>query len=60
MIEQKMPKSWLVCRNLEEWHTWLKDHHETETEIWLQIKKVKSKEEGIFLSEAVEDRKSVV
>lgn len=55
MIEKNMPQNWLTCSNPQEWHDWLNAHHDSETEVWLQIKKVKSKEQGILLSEAVEE-----
>jgi uncharacterized protein YdeI (YjbR/CyaY-like superfamily) len=55
MVESKLPESWLVCHNLGEWHDWLVDNHATQTGIWVQIKKAKSKQEGISLGDAVEE-----
>jgi len=54
-MESKIPESWLVCHNLEEWHNWLIDNHALQSGVWLQIKKAKSTKEGILLGEAVEE-----
>lgn len=55
MAGKNVPKSWLYCHNLQEWSDWLLEHHQQETEIWLKIKKAKSVEEGLTLSEAVNE-----
>ncbi|NTW72792.1 MAG: hypothetical protein HGA49_11210 [Eubacteriaceae bacterium] len=52
---KNIPQSWLFCRNLKEWRDWLAAHHDNESEVWLQIKKVKAIETGIHLNEAVEE-----
>jgi len=55
MIESKMPESWLVCSNMDEWHNWLAHNHFQQSGVWLEIKKTKSKLDGVFLGEAVEE-----
>ncbi|MCX5779965.1 MAG: YdeI/OmpD-associated family protein [Firmicutes bacterium] len=55
MNVRNIPRSWLLCRNLKEWHDWLTSHHDIEAEVWLQIKKARSIEIGICLNEAVEE-----
>ena len=55
MIKKDIPKDWLICKDRDEWHNWLLINHEMETEVWLQIKKVKSKDKGVRLNEAVEE-----
>lgn len=55
MVRDSIPQKWLVCRDLHDWHLWLTMHHDKESSVWLQIKRVKSKEEGILLNEAVEE-----
>ena len=55
MMDSKFPESWLRCHNLDEWHNWLVDNHLEQSGIWLQIKKAKSIQEGVFLGEAVEE-----
>lgn len=55
MKMKNIPQSWLICRNLKEWHDYLTSHHDTESEVWLQIKKARSIGSGISLDEAVEE-----
>ena len=50
-----MPQSWLICQNQKEWHDWLASKHNVESEVWLQVIKVRSREVGIALNEAVEE-----
>lgn len=47
------PQSWLVCRSPEEWRRWLSENRQRESEVWLKIKKARSVQAGITLSEAV-------
>lgn len=55
MNTKNRPQSWLICQNQKEWHDWLAAKHDVESGVWLQIKKVKSREVGIALNEAVEE-----
>lgn len=55
MVDKDIPTDWLFCSSLEEWHNWLLTNHAKESEIWLQIKKVKSKENGVRYDKAVEE-----
>lgn len=42
MIGKNTPQNRLSCQSLMEWHDWLKDHHDKEPEVWLQIQKAGS------------------
>lgn len=55
MNKNNIPQSSLVCESPKEWHEWLESHYDTETEVWLEIKKAKSLKQGIRLDEAVEE-----
>lgn len=55
MNKENIPQTWLICQNLKEWHDWLEAHHDKEAQIWLQIKKAKSNENGVRLEEAVDE-----
>jgi len=55
MDDTRIPQSWLVCHNQQEWHDWLRFHHESESGVWLQIMKARSIDRGISLGEAVEE-----
>ena len=55
MDKQGIPQSCLICENLKVWHDWLESHHDQEAEVWLQIKKAKSVEQGVRLEEAVDE-----
>lgn len=55
MAKKSIPDSWVTCQNLQEWHDWLLTHHESESEVWLQIKKTGQPDRGFNLSEAVEE-----
>lgn len=55
MSKNNIPQTWLICQNLKEWHDWLESHHDQEIEVWLQIKKAKSVEQGVRLEEAVDE-----
>lgn len=49
------PDSWLVCTDTKEWHDWLVENYLIKSEVWLQIRKVKSEDIGVKLDEAVEE-----
>lgn len=49
------PDRWMVCSDLREWHNWLVDNYLIKSEVWLQIRKVKSEVIGVKLDEAVEE-----
>ena len=55
MNHTKIPRCWLICHNQLEWNDWLRLHHDSESEVWLQIRKARSIESGIGLNEAVEE-----
>lgn len=55
MDKMNIPETWLICQNLKEWHDWLDKNHGHELEVWLQIKKAKSSEQGVRLEEAVDE-----
>ena len=55
MDKNSISQTWLVCENLKAWHDWLEAHHDKEFKVWLQIKKVKSIENGVRLEEAVDE-----
>ncbi|MGB4587768.1 MAG: YdeI/OmpD-associated family protein [Clostridiaceae bacterium] len=55
MNKENIPQTWLICRNLKEWHDWLEAHHDKDTMVWLQIKKAKSIENGVRIEEAVDE-----
>ena len=55
MHKNNIPETWLVCQNLKEWHDWLESHHDKDIEVWLQIKKARSVEQGVRLEEAVDE-----
>lgn len=55
MNKQDIPENWLICRDQSEWRKWLSANHLKETQVWLQIRKNKSKEAGLLLKEAVEE-----
>jgi len=55
MDKNNVPQTWLICQNLKDWHDWIETHHDNELEVWLQIKKVKSIENGVRLEEAVDE-----
>ena len=55
MHKKNIPETWLVCQNLKEWHDWLESHHDKDIEVWLQIKKARSVEQGVRLEEAVDE-----
>jgi uncharacterized protein YdeI (YjbR/CyaY-like superfamily) len=44
----------IYARNADEWRAWLDEHHETESEVWLQIWKKSSGKESIDWAQAVE------
>ncbi|MHB1317651.1 MAG: YdeI/OmpD-associated family protein [Anaerolineae bacterium] len=49
------PADPLACRDVAEWRAWLAAHHDTETEVWLRIRKAASTLAGVRLDEAVEE-----
>lgn len=55
MDKKNIPETWLICQNLKEWHDWLDKNHDHELEVWLQIKKAKSSEQGVRLEEALDE-----
>ncbi len=55
MINKGIPKEWLICNDREDWRSWLLNNHDKKTEVWLQIKKVKSKNIGVSYDSAVEE-----
>jgi len=38
----------LNCKNKEEFYSWLKSNHKTETECWIECKKGKMKDDSVF------------
>lgn len=55
MDKNNIAQTWLVCENLKEWHDWLEANHDKEVQVWLQIKKAKSTENGVRMEEAVDE-----
>jgi len=55
MKDKNIPESWLICGDRFEWQEWLKAYNLKESEVWLQIRKNKSKATGIILREAVDE-----
>lgn len=55
MRERNIPESWLICCDRFEWRKWLTENHLEENGVWLQIRKVKSRDTGILLREAVDE-----
>lgn len=53
MSENKAIDQRLCVDSVDQWTTWLTDHHRHETHIWLRIRKAKSQKLGIFLAQAV-------
>ncbi len=47
------PDKWLKCKNLDQWTDWLDKNHQKKDMVWLEIKKAKSRIQGIRLDEAV-------
>jgi uncharacterized protein YdeI (YjbR/CyaY-like superfamily) len=44
----------ISARNADEWRAWLDEHHETESEVWLQMWKRSSGKQSIDWAQAVE------
>lgn len=53
MRDKNIPESWLICSDKFEWREWLTANHLKEYGVWLQIRKIKSKDTGVLLKEAV-------
>lgn len=49
------PAAWLVFGNAPEWRDWLERNHRTATEVWLRIRKVRSREPGVTLEAALDE-----
>jgi uncharacterized protein YdeI (YjbR/CyaY-like superfamily) len=49
------PTNCLEFDNRDQWRTWLKKNHSTETEAWLILYKKKHQDQGLTLDEAIEE-----
>ena len=45
----------LIANQLEEWSSWLEQHHALSTHLWLKIRRVHCEGSGIYLAEAVNE-----
>ena len=53
MNKPNLPESWLTLTNIEQWTNWLEENHQTATQIWLKINKIKNNQPGIKLNETI-------
>ncbi len=54
-MKSKKPESWHHFKDRSQWRKWLESHHDKEPSIWIEIKKARSQQAGIYLAEAVEE-----
>lgn len=54
-ISMKSNELKLDFDTIEQWHVWLNDNHLNDFVVYLRIKKIKSKQPGIFLTDAIKE-----